>query len=77
VDGYGYYDDEVHHLSFQRWGEANNIVIVYPKIQPHGGTVETISGCWDAYAQSGADYALQSGAQMAAMRAMIKAVAGV
>ena len=27
--GDGYYDDQVHHLSFQRWGEANGIVIVY------------------------------------------------
>ena len=68
---------QVHHLGFQRWGEANNIVVVFPRISPHGGTTESQSGCWDAYAQSGADYALKSGAQMAGMRAMIAAIAGV
>ena len=30
--GDGYYEDEVHHLSFTRWGEANRIVIVFPKV---------------------------------------------
>eukprot|EP00040_Diaphanoeca_grandis_P026118 m.145788 g.145788 ORF g.145788 m.145788 type:complete len:407 (+) comp30454_c0_seq1:125-1345(+) len=77
VTGDGYYDDEVHHLSFQRWGEANGIVIVYPKLQPHGGTTETQSGCWDAYAQTGADYALKSGVQMRAITQIITAVSGV
>lgn len=67
----------MHHLGFQRWGEANNIVIVFPRISPHGGTTETLSGCWDAYAQHGTDYALKSGAQMAGMRQMIGAIAGV
>jgi len=75
--GDGYYDDEVHHLGFQRWGEANGIVIVYPKLQSHGGTVQTQTGCWDGYAQSGSDYALQSGAQISAIRSMIKVLARV
>ena len=64
------------HLGFQRWGEANNIVNVFPRISPHGGTTETLAGYWDSYAQSGADYALKSGAQMAGMRQMITAIAG-
>ena len=42
-----------------------------------GTTHQTQSGCWDAYAQTGADYALQSGGQMAAVRRMLKALAGV
>lgn len=75
--GDGYYDDQVHHLSFQRWGEANGIVIVYPKLQAHGGTTESQDGCWDGYAQTGEDYSLQSGAQITAIRAMIKAMAGI
>eukprot|EP00756_Hemistasia_phaeocysticola_P000166 Hpha_TRINITY_DN10115_c0_g1::TRINITY_DN10115_c0_g1_i1::g.131432::m.131432 len=71
-----YYDDAVHHLGFQEWGEANAIVVVFPRLQPHGGTRETQTGCWDAYAQSGADFALKSGAQMDAMRKMIAAIGG-
>ena len=63
-------------MGFQAWGEANDIVILFPRIQPHGYAIETQSGCWDAYAQSGPDYAYKSGVQMAAVRAMIGALAG-
>ena len=45
-----YYDSMVQHLGFQRWGEANGIVIVWPRISPHGGTQETHDGCWDGEA---------------------------
>jgi hypothetical protein len=48
-----YYDDAVHHLGFQEWGEANDIVILFPRLQPHGGTKETQDGCWDGYGQTG------------------------
>ena len=41
----GYYDDAVNHLGFEAWGEANGIVIVYPRLQPHGYTKQTIGGC--------------------------------
>ena len=71
-----YYDEAVHHLGFQEWGETNNIVILYPRVKPHGGTTESASGCYDGYAQSGADYALKSGAQMSGVRKMIAAVGG-
>ena len=43
----------------------------------HGGTTESQGGCWDGYAQTGEDYSLQSGAQITAIRAMIKAMAGI
>lgn len=72
-----YYDEAVHHLGLEAWGELNNIVVLYPRIQPHGGTIQTQDGCWDAYGQTGADYAFKSGVQMAAVRAMIKTLAGV
>eukprot|EP00041_Stephanoeca_diplocostata_P018282 m.381280 g.381280 ORF g.381280 m.381280 type:complete len:169 (+) comp20968_c0_seq4:1523-2029(+) len=72
-----YYDNAVHHLGFQRWGQANDIVIMFPRIQPHGYTVQQQDGCWDAYAQTGLDYAEKGGVQMAAVRNMITAVAGV
>jgi len=72
----GYYEEAVHHLGFQEWGEVNDIVIVFPRVQQHGFTTEMQSGCWDGYAQSGTDYALKSGAQMHGMRQMIAAVGG-
>lgn len=67
----------MHHLGFQLWGETNGIVVVFPRIHPHGTTTQQRSGCYDGYAQTGANYALRDGVQMKALRAMITAVAGV
>ena len=66
-----YYDDAVHHLSFAGWAEANALVLVFPRLQPFGGTVATQAGCWDGYGQTGTDYALKSGAQMRAVHSMM------
>jgi len=71
-----YYDEAVRHLGLLEWGEANDIAIVFPRVQPHGATQETQSACWDGYAQTGGDYALRSGAQMHAVRQMIEAMGG-
>ena len=71
-----YYDDAVHHLGLQEWGEANNIVIVFPRVQNHGGTTETQMGCYDSYGQTGRDFAWQSGVQMRMLRDMIRTVTG-
>ena len=73
----GYYDPAVHHLGFENWAESNGMVIMFPRMAGHGNTTQTHDGCWDAYAQSGADYALRTGAQMAAVRNMIRTVARV
>ena len=35
-----YYEEAVHHLSFNYWAETNNIVIVYPRMAQHGTTVQ-------------------------------------
>ena len=53
------------------------IVILFPRIQPHGYAKETQSGCWDSYGQSGNDYAYKTGVQMVAVRSMIKTIAGL
>jgi hypothetical protein len=37
------------HLGFEAWGEANGIVVLFPRLQPHGFTRQTIGGCWDSY----------------------------
>ena len=73
----GYYDNEVHHLSFTRWAETNRMVVVFPRMAQHGAVEQEEIGCWDAYAQTGADYAFRQGAQMVAVREMVKALAGV
>ena len=72
-----YYEEAVHHLSFNYWAETNNIVIVYPRMAQHGTTVQEKIGCWDAYGQTGQAYDTQNGVQMKAIRQMIKRIAGV
>ena len=57
--------------------EANDVFMVYPRIQPWGTTVQQQSGCWDAYAQTGANYAWRDGVQMQGVRNMVRVVAGV
>ena len=72
-----FYNASVHYAGFNEWAEANDLVILYPAMRNWGGTYETKIGCWDAYGQTGHDYALQTGGQMASVRRMIKDIAGV
>ena len=72
-----YYEEQVQHLGFENWAEANEMVVLFPRMAEYGTTTQTKWGCWDGYGQTGADYALKSGAQMVAVREMIRAVAGV
>lgn len=73
VFGYTY----IEHAGFRGWAEANNIVVVYPQMGGFkNGTLQERIFCWDSYAQTGADYALQSGLQMATVRRIMRAVAG-
>ena len=72
-----FYNASVHYAGFNEWAEANDMVILYPAMRDWGKTSETQGGCWDGYGQTGADYALQSGGQMAAVRRMIRDIAAV
>ena len=72
-----FYNASVHYAGFNEWAESNDLVILYPAMRNWGSTFQTQSGCWDGYGQTGADYALQSGGQVAAIRRMIKDVACV
>ena len=67
----------MHYAGFNEWAEANDIVILYPAMRKWGTTYETKIGCWDGYGQTGDDYALQSGGQMATVRRMIRDIAGL
>lgn len=72
-----YYDDAVMHLSFNRWAETNGIVVLWPRVANHGVIKQEAMGCWDTYAQTGPNYAYKSGAQMVAVRDMIRTLSGV
>ncbi len=74
-----YYDQAVRKLSFNSWGEANNIVVLWPRLAPRKdgqATVQQQIGCWDAYGQTSRLYATKQGPQVKAVRAMIDSLIG-
>ncbi len=52
---------------YNRWAEANGIVVLYPQAHDSSGNP---NGCWDWWGYDDADYALREGRQMAAVAAM-------
>jgi len=70
-------DDFVWDAGYNRWAEANRIVILYPQVASWApawdvfGWAGNPHGCWDWWGYSGASYAGRGGAQMQAVRAMI------
>ena len=59
---------------FNGWADTNKLIILYP--QAHSGPGNPRS-CWDWWGYDGADYALRSGRQMAAVKAMLDRLVGV
>ena len=70
-------DDFYWDAAYNRWAEANRIVVLYPQatawnrmLDPTGLTANP-NGCWDWWGYSSADYFRQDGKQMRAVRQMI------
>jgi len=61
----------VINAGYNRWAEANNIVILYPQAKK---TLVNPNGCWDWWGYTGAGYASQLGVQIATMKNMIDSV---
>jgi len=55
----------IRNSGFNGWAEANSIVILYPQVNAQRTINPT--GCWDWWGYTGANYAWQSGMQMAAI----------
>jgi len=63
-------NDFYQKTSYNRWADANNIVVLYPQV--NASTLPyNPQGCWDWFGYTGQNYALKSGAQMLAVNAMI------
>ena len=58
---------------YNRWAEANNVVVLYPQLTTRQFNPE---GCWDWWGYSGSDYFVRSGPQMRAVKAMIDRIVG-
>merc|ERR1712196_432577 len=66
---------EARRLSFNRWAEANNMVVLWPHDVSHGTYHAQKSACWDSYAKT-PHYDTQQGPQMRAIAQMIETIAG-
>ena len=67
----------VNHAGYNRWAEANRIVVLYPQVRKSLLLPLNPQGCWDWWGYAGADYATRDGAQVRAVRAMVRALAGL
>lgn len=62
----------VQNAGYNRWAEANNIVVIYPQTGK-GST----NGCWDWWGYDSANYAKKSGPQMMAIKGMVDRVTSI
>ena len=59
----------VRNTGYNRWGDSNNIVMLYPQT-----SLAATNSCWDWWGYDSANYAKKSGPQMAAVKAMVDRV---
>jgi poly(3-hydroxybutyrate) depolymerase len=73
-------DDFYWDGDYNRWAEANDIVVLYPQTvrwKPRSSELAgNPAGCWDWWGYTGADYDNKHGKQMMIIRAMIDRLRG-
>lgn len=66
VVGNDFYSD----TGYNNWADSNKMLVLYPQV--NASTVPyNPKGCWDWVGYTGANYALKSGAQLSAIKAMV------
>jgi poly(3-hydroxybutyrate) depolymerase len=61
----------VKNTGYNRWGDTNNIVMLYPQT-----STAATNSCWDWWGYDSANYAKKSGPQMVAIKAMVDQISG-
>jgi poly(3-hydroxybutyrate) depolymerase len=61
----------VKNTGYNRWGDTNNIVVLYPQT-----STAATNSCWDWWGYDSANYAKNSGPQMVAIKAMVDQISG-
>ena len=59
---------------YNRWADANRIVVLYPQAEKSYFSPFNPRGCWDWWGYSGVDYATRNGAQLASVHRMLTAL---
>jgi poly(3-hydroxybutyrate) depolymerase len=67
----------VRDAGYNGWAEANDIVVLYPQARRSWLLPVNPEGCWDWWGYADPDYATRRGTQVSAIRAMVRALAGV
>ncbi len=65
-------DAYVRHTGYNRWADANRIVVLYPQTSN-----AALNACWDWWGYSGTDYAQKSAPQTGAIVARVERLAGM
>jgi len=77
-------DRFVREAGYNRWADANRIVVLYPQTTPRSGPgfrgwrwsyVFNPRGCWDWWGYTGPQYATRAGPQVRAIQAMVERLA--
>jgi poly(3-hydroxybutyrate) depolymerase len=66
----------VRDAGYNRWADAHGLVVLYPQAKRSRFLPLNPEGCWDWWGYSDANYASRDGRQVAAVRAMVRALAG-
>lgn len=64
----------VREAGYNRWAEANRLIVLYPQAIRRYWAVYNPRGCWDWWGYSGASYASRDGLQLKAVRRMLAAL---
>lgn len=68
--------DFARDAGYNRWADANRIVVLYPQVAKSLFWPFNPKGCWDWWGYSGANYTSREGLQLRAVRRMIAALGG-
>jgi poly(3-hydroxybutyrate) depolymerase len=66
----------VRNAGYNRWADANRIVVLYPQTVASWGLPFNPKGCWDWWGYTGADYATRDGVQVRAVKRMLERLGG-
>ena len=61
----------VREAGYNRWAEANRLIVLYPQTIKRYWGIYNPRGCWDWWGYTGAQYHTKDGAQVRAVKAML------
>lgn len=63
--------DVYARVGYNRWADANRIIVLYPQIKPTTAIPYNPKGCWDWWGYSSLSFQVRSGPQMKAVKDMV------